>query len=62
MSRWHTMAQVSTASKDSDALSKDLKTHGFRFVGSTTVSAFMQAVGMVHDRLLECSYRRVVTR
>ena len=41
----------------SDALSKDLKRRGFRFVGSTIVYAFMQAVGMVNDHLAEC-FRR----
>jgi DNA-3-methyladenine glycosylase I len=38
----------------SDAMSKDLKRRGFRFVGSTICYAFMQAVGMVNDHLVEC--------
>jgi DNA-3-methyladenine glycosylase I len=38
----------------SDAISKDLKRRGFRFVGSTIVYAFMQAVGMVNDHLVTC--------
>ena len=38
----------------SDAISKDLKRRGFRFVGSTIVYAFMQAVGMVNDHLVNC--------
>lgn len=38
----------------SDALSKDLKKHGFSFVGSTICYAFMQAVGMVNDHLVKC--------
>jgi len=38
----------------SDALSKDLKTRGFRFVGSTIVYAFMQATGMVNDHTTDC--------
>jgi DNA-3-methyladenine glycosylase I len=38
----------------SDALSRDLKRRGFRFVGSTIVYAFMQAVGMVNDHLVTC--------
>jgi DNA-3-methyladenine glycosylase I len=41
-------------SKESDALSKDLKQRGFRFVGSTIVYAHMQAVGMVNDHLVTC--------
>ncbi len=38
----------------SDALSKDLKKRGFKFVGSTVVYAFMQAVGMVNDHIVSC--------
>lgn len=38
----------------SDALSKDLKRRGFKFIGSTTCYAFMQAVGMVNDHLVDC--------
>ena len=38
----------------SDALSKDLKRRGFKFVGSTIVYAFMQAVGMVNDHVTDC--------
>ncbi len=41
-------------SKESDAMSKDLKKRGFRFVGSTICYAFMQAVGMVDDHAKEC--------
>ena len=49
-----TMADVPATSPKSDALSKDLKKHGFRFVGSTIVYAFMQAIGMVDDHLNGC--------
>jgi DNA-3-methyladenine glycosylase I len=49
-----TMADVPATSPKSDALSKDLKKRGFRFVGSTIVYAFMQAVGMVDDHLNDC--------
>ncbi len=41
-------------SNESDAMSKDLKKRGFRFVGTTICYAFMQAVGMVNDHLIEC--------
>jgi len=40
--------------EESDALSKDLKKRGFKFVGSTICYAFMQAVGMVNDHVVEC--------
>jgi len=51
------MKQVPARTPVSDALSKDLKRRGFRFVGSTIVYAFMQAVGMVNDHLTIC-FRR----
>lgn len=47
---------------ESDALSKDLRQRGFRFVGSTICYAFMQATGMVNDHLVGCyRYRQVAT-
>jgi DNA-3-methyladenine glycosylase I len=47
-------SDIGATSKESDALSKDLKKRGFRFVGSTIVYAFMQGVGMVNDHLISC--------
>ncbi len=49
-----------TESEASRALARDLKQRGWRFVGPTTVYAFMQAMGMVNDHLEGCVYRRVV--
>jgi len=46
--------QVPATSPESDALSKDLKKRGFRFVGSTIVYAHMQATGLVNDHLVSC--------
>jgi DNA-3-methyladenine glycosylase I len=46
--------EVPATSKESDALSKDLKKRGFRFVGSTIIYAHMQATGMVNDHVLSC--------
>jgi DNA-3-methyladenine glycosylase I len=48
------MKQVPARTDESDAMSKDLKKRGFKFVGSTICYAFMQAVGMVNDHLVEC--------
>jgi DNA-3-methyladenine glycosylase I len=48
------MRQVPARSEESDAMSKDLKKRGFNFVGSTICYAFMQAVGMVNDHVVEC--------
>ena len=45
---------VPARTAESDAMSKDLKRRGFKFVGTTICYAFMQAVGMVNDHLLEC--------
>ncbi len=45
---------IPATSPESDALSKDLKQRGFRFVGSTIVYAHMQATGMVNDHLVDC--------
>ena len=56
-SRRRSMRDVPARTEVSDALAKDLKQRGFRFVGSTIVYAFMQAVGMVNDHLVTC-YRR----
>ncbi|MBI2619336.1 MAG: DNA-3-methyladenine glycosylase I [Ignavibacteriales bacterium] len=55
------MKQVPVTSPESDALSKDLKKRGFRFVGSTICYAFMQAVGMVDDHVTWC-FRRAHKR
>ena len=52
--RWKSIKQVPATSKQSDALSKDLKRRGFKFVGSTIMYAHMQAVGMVNDHLVSC--------
>ena len=51
---WKSMAEVPAHTPESDAMSKDLKRRGFSFVGSTICYAFMQAVGMVNDHLVEC--------
>ena len=51
---WKSMKEVPAKSPESDAMSKDLKQRGFKFVGSTICYAFMQAVGMVNDHLVEC--------
>jgi DNA-3-methyladenine glycosylase I len=51
---WKTHKQVPARTAESDAMSKDLKQRGFRFVGSTICYAFMQATGMVNDHVLSC--------
>jgi DNA-3-methyladenine glycosylase I len=51
---WRSIKEVPAKSPESDAMSKDLKRRGFTFVGSTICYAFMQAVGMVNDHLVDC--------
>ncbi|MDX1349709.1 MAG: DNA-3-methyladenine glycosylase I, partial [Putridiphycobacter sp.] len=46
--------QIPTFSNESNAMSKDLKKHGFKFVGSTICYAYMQAIGMVNDHVEGC--------
>ncbi|MCC6348509.1 MAG: DNA-3-methyladenine glycosylase I [Candidatus Eisenbacteria bacterium] len=52
--RFTTTRQIPARTAVSDAMSKELKARGFKFVGSTIVYAFMQAVGMVNDHLVSC--------
>ena len=49
-----TLKEISSSTPLSDAISKDLKKHGFKFVGTTVVYAHMQATGMVNDHLENC--------
>lgn len=51
---WTELNELPATSKESDALSKDLKRRGFKFVGSTIVYAVMQASGLVNDHLVTC--------
>lgn len=51
---WKTQDEIPTTSPESDALSKDLKKRGFKFVGSTIMYAYMQACGLVNDHILDC--------
>lgn len=51
---WRDIAEVPARSAISDAMSKDLVSRGFRFVGSTICYAHMQATGMVNDHLTSC--------
>lgn len=54
VNHWKHLGQVPASTPVSDAMSKDLKKHGFSFVGTTIVYAFMQACGMVDDHLVTC--------
>ncbi|HRG46591.1 MAG TPA: DNA-3-methyladenine glycosylase I, partial [Leptospiraceae bacterium] len=52
--KFKTMKEMPATSKESDAMSKDMKKRGFTFVGSTICYAYMQAAGMVNDHLTTC--------
>jgi len=62
LNRLKTAKQIPATSKESDAMSKDLKKRGFTFVGSTICYAFMQAAGMVNDHLTSCFRHSEVQR
>lgn len=57
INNWKQMSEVPATSPESDALSKDLKKRGFKFVGSTIIYAHMQACGLVNDHTVDCFCR-----
>lgn len=59
---WTETGQVPAKTEVSDAVSKDLKSRGFKFVGSTIMYAHMQATGMVNDHLVSCFRYKEVAR
>ena len=61
VNRWKTTG-IPATTPESDALSKDLKGRGFTFVGSTVIYAYMQAVGLVNDHLVDCFRYREITQ
>jgi DNA-3-methyladenine glycosylase I len=52
--KWRRMKQIPARTKLSDEVSLDLKKHGFKFVGSTSIYAMMQGVGIVNDHVISC--------
>ena len=60
--QWTALGQVPASTSVSDALSKDLKARGFRFVGTTIMYAYMQAVGLVNDHTVDCHRHGPVAR
>lgn len=54
VNHWNSLSQVPASTEISDAMSKDLKKRGFKFIGSTICYAFMQATGMVMDHTTDC--------
>jgi DNA-3-methyladenine glycosylase I len=62
VTRIQSFKQIPATSKESDAMSKDMKRRGFTFCGSTICYAFMQAAGMVNDHLVTCFRHREVQK
>ena len=58
---WRHLSEIPASTRESDALSKDLKKRGFKFVGTTICYAFMQATGLVNDHTVDC-YRYPVIK
>jgi len=52
-----TLKNVPATTELSDRIASELKKKGFKFMGSTVVYAFMQAIGMVNDHIIDCSFR-----
>lgn len=52
--KWRNLADIPASTRESDAMSKELKRRGFKFVGSTICYAHMQATGMVNDHTTDC--------
>lgn len=57
VNKWQRRSQLPGSTPVSEAMSKDLRKRGFRFVGPTICYAFMQAVGLVYDHVLDCAWR-----
>lgn len=62
INRWKSSSQIPAQSRESDAMSKDLKQRDFSFVGSTICYAMMQAIGMINDHLLSCHRHGMLAR
>lgn len=61
VNQWKTLGEIPASTKESDALSKDLKKRGFKFVGTTIMYAHMQACGLVNDHTTDCfRYKEVL--
>ena len=62
VNKWRSLRQLPARTPESDAMSKDLKKRGFKFVGSTILYAFMQATGMVNDHVITCFRYKALAR
>ena len=58
INKWEELSEVPATSELSDKISKDLKKRGFKFVGSTIIYSFLQAIGIIDDHLISCPYKK----
>ena len=57
INKWKDLSEVPATTELSDKISKDLKKRGFKFIGSTIIYSFLQAIGIIDDHLASCSYK-----
>ena len=57
INKWKELSEVPATSELSDKISKDLRKRGFKFVGSTIIYSFLQAIGIIDDHLMSCPYK-----
>lgn len=62
VNKWKNISHIPAKTKISDEMSKDLKKRGFKFLGSTTIYAHMQAIGLINDHLISCGRYNKVNR
>jgi len=62
VNRWKTVKQLPAITPEAEAIAKDLKLRGFKFLGPTVIYAHMQATGMVNDHMVECFRYRELQR
>ncbi|KOA20200.1 DNA-3-methyladenine glycosylase 1 [Clostridium homopropionicum DSM 5847] len=60
VNHWHDISEVPATSEISDKVSKDLKSRGFKFLGSTIIYAHLQATGVINDHLISCFKHNVL--
>ena len=54
INNWKTTSEIPAKTELSDAITKDMKKQGFKFVGSVSIYAFMQSIGLVNDHIVDC--------
>ena len=58
VNQWQEMKELPAKTELSDKISKDMKKRGFKFVGSTIIYSFLQAVGIIDDHIVTCSFKK----